>query len=384
MKITYLSCSTLPSRTANSVHVMKMCQAFKENEHDITLVALKPNRGIDLNANELWGHYGISVPFRIKRMRRLRVLKMYDFNFRSAVYAKKYKSEIVYARNLGAATLTAEKGITTIFEWHMPILKQRRMQSEFKRLVAAPGFRRLVVITNALRNHFLEEYASILQPNQVIVAPDAVDLERFYNLPEPSPARKEIGINNGFTVGYAGHLYKGRGVEIILAMAKQLPSVQFYIIGGMQTDIDARITEVKRLGLTNIIFAGFINNEILPIHLAACDVLLMPYQKYVCVHGGSIDTAKWASPMKMFEYMATRRLIVSSELPVLKEILNTGNSILCSPEDTEQWTATIKKAQENKQWANKLALKAFNDVQSYTWKQRVQLVLEGVTPVEGS
>ena len=40
MNILYISNSIIPSRTANSIHVMKMCQAFADNGHEVTLLAL--------------------------------------------------------------------------------------------------------------------------------------------------------------------------------------------------------------------------------------------------------------------------------------------------------------------------------------------------------
>ena len=42
MKILYISNSVIPSRKANSIHVMKMCQAFADNGHKVILLA--PNK----------------------------------------------------------------------------------------------------------------------------------------------------------------------------------------------------------------------------------------------------------------------------------------------------------------------------------------------------
>ena len=39
MNLVYISNSIIPSRTANSIHVMKMCQAFADNGHDVVLLA---------------------------------------------------------------------------------------------------------------------------------------------------------------------------------------------------------------------------------------------------------------------------------------------------------------------------------------------------------
>ena len=54
------------------------------------------------------------------------------------------------------------------------------------------------------------------------------------------------------------------------------------------------------------------------------DILLMPYSLNKVLtnsSGSSSNTAKYASPIKMFEYLASGRPILSSNLRVLKEIL---------------------------------------------------------------
>ena len=38
-------------------------------------------------------------------------------------------------------------------------------------------------------------------------------------------------------IGYVGHLYKGRGIELILNMAKQRVELLFHIVGGLDEDI---------------------------------------------------------------------------------------------------------------------------------------------------
>ncbi|MCP4937118.1 MAG: glycosyltransferase family 4 protein [bacterium] len=50
------------------------------------------------------------------------------------------------------------------------------------------------------------------------------------------------------------------------------------------------------------------------------------------------------SPLKMFEYLAMGRLLISSDLPVLREVLNEDVAMLCQPENLWQWQAAILKA----------------------------------------
>ena len=126
--------------------------------------------------------------------------------------------------------------------------------------------------------------------------------------------------------------------------------------------------------LKNIRFVGFVPNAELPSYLAACDVLLMPYQRQVTILGRG-NTADWCSPMKMFEYMATSRMLISSNLPVLNEVLNDGsNAILCEPDDVQQWVATIFRSQQDPQWRISLGNQALIDVKKYSWRERVRRV----------
>ena len=49
MKIVYISNSTIPSRAANSIHVMKVCQAFSDLGHEITLFASDKKNDYEIN-----------------------------------------------------------------------------------------------------------------------------------------------------------------------------------------------------------------------------------------------------------------------------------------------------------------------------------------------
>ncbi len=47
--------------------------------------------------------------------------------------------------------------------------------------------------------------------------------------------------------------------------------------------------------------------------------------------------------MKMFEYMAAKKAIVSSDLPVIREVLNEDNSILVEPDNIQLLSFYINK-----------------------------------------
>ena len=59
MRILYISNSTIPSRMANSIHVMKMCQAFSENGHKVVLLAPDIKQKYERGINNVFEFYGV-------------------------------------------------------------------------------------------------------------------------------------------------------------------------------------------------------------------------------------------------------------------------------------------------------------------------------------
>ena len=399
MKLTYIGESVIPSRWANSFQVMKMCQAFRQLGHDIELVVPSLHHleswqeGIDI-----WQHYGLVEQFPIIWLKWSTRLKIgCDYSLRAASRAARRSPDLVISRNIQAATLSSLRGLPTVLEYHAPLgtpfhragfrhLRGLRGFREltlsllghisFQTLLRTRGFRKLVVISHILKDRFIEYTRGTLAEDRILVCPDGVDLERFENLPPPVEARQRLGLAEGtLTFGYAGHLYQGFGIGLILELARRLSRSSFLIVGGRDEDVRRYLRQTQDMGLSNVRFMGFVPNAVIPRYLAACDVLLMPYQKVVAI-AGKQDTAQWMSPMKMFEYMASGRMIISSDLPVLREVLNERNAALCPPEDTGLWLRTAEKALNDPGWRLSLAQQARAEVEKYTWKCRATKILK--------
>lgn len=375
MRIVYVSGARIPSLTANSIHVMKMAQALRQEEHAIELLVPQWMNGIPPSMQDLWQHYGIRSPFPIRWISSS-TFPARAYAVRAVWYARNNKGSMVYTRGLDVAAASAMLSIPTIGELH-DLPGGRFGPLYFRLFLTGQGFRRLVVISQALLDSLVQRYSTLLCDKQVIVAPDGVDLERFERLPEPAQARRQLRLEDSFTVGYTGHLYAGRGVDLILQLAERCPEIRFLIVGGQPDSVLAQVRKSLERGLGNVRFMGFVENADLPMYQAACDVLLMPYQRKVAASGGG-DIAGVLSPMKMFEYMATGRLIISSNLPVLREVLNPHNAALCDPDDITVWQSTLERAVSDSEWRHSLGWQARQDVEQYTWRRRVQRVLAGL------
>jgi glycosyltransferase involved in cell wall biosynthesis len=218
-------------------------------------------------------------------------------------------------------------------------------------------------------------FLSNFQP--AIIAPDGVDLEQFRPV-ENNQLRERLKIPpTVFVAGYAGHFYPGKGLELIEKLATICPDFQFLVMGGMPEEVNRLTGQSKRVGNGNILYTGFIANADLPDYLSICDVLLLPNKERVAGFGGG-NIGRWTSPMKMFEYMATGRMILASDLPVLREVLNESNAIFCDPHDIESWRQMLIYAERNKSLRKKIGMQARKDVEQYTWIRRVDRCLSPV------
>jgi glycosyltransferase involved in cell wall biosynthesis len=363
MKIVCISASQIPSDTANSIQVMKVCQAFMQLGHDVSLL-VPGNQAETISPEQLKEQYGLEKLFPIQwlpgRNRRL-------FPWRAVQQALRMKTALIYAWPLQSATLSLLAGIPTMLELHD--LPTGRFGPFWLWLfLVFPGRKRLLPITRALQR------ALNLPPNQTVIAPDGVDLERYVALPAPESARRNLGLSAALTVLCTGHLYAGRGADLFLELAAKFPQTSFIWVGGRPVDVEAWKGRAARL--PNVSFTGFIPNERIPLYQSAADVLLMPYQSMVATSSGG-NTAGISSPMKMFEYMAAGRAILTSDLPVLREVLDENTAVFCPPEDVSAWEAALARLLNDEKGRQALGQHARVAVEQYSWVKRARGVLEG-------
>ena len=234
-----------------------------------------------------------------------------------------------------------------------------------------------VYITRALKN--LVEKACDCAPAEAdfIISPDGVDLERYEDLPVAPKARKVLGLDEGFTAVYSGGFYEGRGLETLFNLARFFPQVQFVWVGGNTGVVDQWKARINEAGIENVRLTGFVANEKLPVYQAAADILLMPYNKTISGSSGG-NIAEVCSPMKMFEYMAAGRAILTSDIPVLREVLNEGNAAFYVPEDMQDLRLRFDQLLGDNKLRQRLAMQAKLDVQDYSWRKRVRRIIDRI------
>jgi glycosyltransferase involved in cell wall biosynthesis len=372
MKIAVIAQGPIPAQTANSIQNMKMAGAMAELDNEVKVFA--PGKDGGHGWEELAKHYGLAKQFEILWLPKQDLLRRYDFALKSVRSAMGWSADLIYTRLPQAATLAALRGVPTIFELH-DLPSGTMGPWLLRRFVHARGAKRFVVNTRHLEAEIRKRYSIPPEEGFLVLAPNGVDLIRYENQPDPKTARQNLGLPESFTAGYTGHLYQGRGIELILGLAQRMPDIRFLLVGGRAEDVALRKKQAE--GLDNVQFIGFVPNAELPHYQAACDVFLMPHEQKVSGSSGA-DIAEFTNPLKMFEYLACGRPILASDLPILREVLDEKNAVLLPIVDLNVWEEALTSLSQDSTRSAKLAEAGRRTAAIYSWQSRASRILGGI------
>ncbi len=373
MRIALITNSRIPSLTANSIQAMKVCQALAQLGHDIRLFAPRETEPTDWDS--LLTHYGLRTTFDIEWLSSLRALKRYDFTLYSILAARRFEADLVYTWLLNPAVLALWLGWPVVLEIHAEVTGKLGPWL-MRRFWRSSTPKRMLVTTRPLREA-VETVAGLGLPDDAVqIAPNGVDPAQYESLPGAAEARRQLGLDEKWTVGFTGHIYPGRGADLLFALAGRMMDVNFLWVGGTPDEVAWWHGRLAEAGASNVTMTGFVDNSRLPFYQAAADVLLMPYGRSIAASSGQ-DIAEVINPMKMFDYMAAGRAILSADLPVLHEVLNEGNAVFCEPGNTDAWERVLRDLLADEPRRLALGAQARKDVAGYTWLARAKRALEG-------
>jgi glycosyltransferase involved in cell wall biosynthesis len=371
MKIAVITNSRIPSLTANSIQAMKVTQALMQLGHEVRMFA--PRETESVSRETLLAHYGLRLVPDLELLPSIKHLKRLDFILHAQRAAKKFKPDLIYTWLPQSAVLGLWIGYPAVVEMHADVAGKTGAWW-LRQFWKARGRKLMTVTTSALKN-ILERSTGLAFPNEnVIVAPNGVELEKYENLPSPVEARRQLNLPQGPAVGFTGHIYPGRGADLLFELAKQMPQVNFLLVGGTPELVSLWRSKLNKTKITNVMMTGFVKHENIPLYQAAADILLMPYSRSIEASSGQ-DIAEVINPMKMFEYMASGRAIVSADLPSIREVLNERNAVFCEPDDVGKWKMAIESLLGDEIRRRELGNHAWRDVRLFSWVKREQRLL---------
>ena len=373
MKISYIANIRLPTEKAHGIQIMKMCEAFALLGHEVQIVV--PRRANTLSV-DLFEYYSV-VPSAREKIHivytpSIELIKLGKIGFwiQTWIFAqlasfkmRKFRPGAVISRDVIVLLNMILIHPNLVWEAHRDSLNfaTKLLLKKAKVVAISEGLMRLY-------------FYHVPNPSRIRTIPDAVEIQKFsipVTVPEARrklclPAEKKIAL-------YAGHLYDWKGAQVLALAAQGFEENELAVfVGGTDFDI-AAFTE-RNKDAKNIAILGRKPHSEIPYYLKAADVLVIPNSAKVKI------SSHYTSPLKLFEYMASGKAIVASDLPSLREILDENTAFFVEPDNAESLRLGIQKLFKNGVQAAQLGNAAHTKVQNYTWEKRAKYISKFIQP----
>ncbi len=350
-----------------------MGQALAKQGNVVTLLAPKKKFEEETDVEDVYEFYNVEKCFDIVWKPYIGMLvRPFVYAMFVVFYLMRSSADLVYGRDLLGCFMSSIIGRDTIYEAHDLVWEGSKLKELFFRImVNQSNFIKLVVISDVLKGYYVRKYGDAIR--NIEVAHDGADSCKDKKKLSTWPGRKNV-----LQVGYVGHLYKGKGVEIVEQLSREMPGVDFHLIGGLEQDI--KYWKARANG-SNAFFHGFVPQSELSKYINCLDVCLLPNQKKVFSYGSnsrSRSIGEFTSPLKLFDYMSHSKAIIASDLPVLREVLNDEISILVESDNVKKWCSAIQKMHSSalRELYAERALEVFE--MNYSWEARSKGLLRRV------
>lgn len=364
MKLVYIANIRLPTEKAHGIQIMKMCEALSGEGLNVEL--LVPRRINDL-PEDPFDFYSVKRNFKITRIPCLDLVNfsVFRIGFLIATLSFLLSARFYLYFHSYDAMYSREPLASLFFRNYILELHSWLRQSNF--LLFRP--KKILVLTSFLK----DDLRKLGIPRaKITVVPDAVDLAEFDLAVSKEAARQKLNLSLDKTIIlYTGSFlfYSWKGVDTLLEAGKLLADCLFVLVGGHLWEIK----KLKDFSLPpNVLLLPYQKYDSMPYYLKSADILVIPNKK------GNDISEKYTSPLKLFEYMAAKRPIVSSDLSSLKEVLTDKEAVFFEAGNAYDLVKAIREVKRNSELSGRLVFNAFRKVKNYTWKERAKKILKEV------
>ena len=223
---------------------------------------------------------------------------------------------------------------------------------------------RLVSLTSTFRTILHSQ--GLRNTHAVDILPDAYNAS-IYHPTDQQSARSSLNIPPEITmICYAGLTFAYRRLELLVEAYAQLPDEQksntwLYFVGGRPQEVAALTQQCSALGIQQrVVFTGVQSQPVVAQFLAASDILVIP----------DTVTDETASPLKLFEYMATGRVVVCPEMQSLREIIGVDGAAVFARGSVTALTAQLAALITNPSIRADIAARGLTAVAPHTYQNR--------------
>lgn len=363
------------SKDGQAVHIEELIQALREQGHEVRVVAPQP-AGEGMGGEVGW----------VQRLRdRLpkAVYELLELAYSAVAYkrlaraASDFCPDVIYERYnlflLAGVMLARRRRLPLLLEVNAPLADERQRfgglglpwLARWAEGVAWRGADVVLPVTQVLAGHVAQRG---IPPSRLVVIPNGINEAHFATAPTAAAAKSAIGWDDAVVLGFTGFVRDWHGVDRVvrwMSGADAPSNVKLLVVG--DGPVRAELEQLAgELGLgERVRFTGVVDRDRVPDLVAAFDIALQP------------AAVAYASPLKLFEYLALGKAILAPRQPNLEEVLRDGgNAILFDPEVPASFEHALARLCTDEALRHRLAIGAQQSIaaQGLTWRSNAQRV----------
>lgn len=291
-----------------------------------------------------------------------------------------YQPDLIVARldfYLNSALKTARKfGLPIIIEADSPpIFEAAEFQKQYwhalglarsleQRVLQQADY--VIMQSKVLEQHFARQYGL----KKTAVVTNGADPVKFDQGEKSQALVQKYNLADHLVLGFVGSMSVWHGVEhllnLIRATVQKYPRVKFLLVGAggeMGVPLARAAREPELTG--KIILPGYVPYDQIPAHINLMDIVLAPYPQLKFFY---------YSPVKIFEYMAAGKAVVSSRIGQINEIITDGkDGLLCEPGDFQGLVAAVERLLKQPELRHRIGQQARTTIaQNHTWLHKAR------------
>lgn len=376
----------IPSDHAGFVHTCSIVKGLRSLGNDVTIYGIPGGRDL-YNPFKWRGRYQ-HIPLNYVRFTvsfKRRYMLLYPLNLisyrKTLEHIKTQKPDLIHERfhlpNPYSIRIWEDTKIPKVLEVNSLYVEEGTYRGREKKIAIEEReklFRQceaVITQTETLKG-MIEE----ITDRPVFVVPNGVDTKKFRPDLHFDDLKRELKLEDEVVVTFVGSFKKWHGVHHISKIAERFKddNVKFLFIGTGEM-----FREVEKMKIANMVLLGAKSHDVIPRYLALSDVLIAPFDgKYFA--GSNF----WWNPVKLFEYMAAGKPIVSYDYEEIEKIVGES-ALLARADDLEDFISKLRYLIEDEGVRRDLGKRGREAaVERYDWSvqaEKIVEIYEQVSPV---
>jgi glycosyltransferase involved in cell wall biosynthesis len=364
------------SKDGQAVHIEEMIHALREQGHEVRVVAPEVGADAGMGAEAGW----------VRRLRDRLPKALYEClelgysllaYLRLARAAREFQPDVIYERYnlflISGLLLKWRRRLPLLLEVNAPLVDERLRfgglglpwLGRWAEGLVWRGADVVLPVTRVLAGHL---QARGVPDERIKVIPNGINEAHFAAAPTPAEAKAGLGWSDALVLGFTGFVRDWHGVDRVLhwlARADTPANARLLVVGDGPARADLEKL-ARELSLKDRVrFTGVVAREQVPGLVAAFDIALQP------------AVVPYASPLKLFEYLALGKAIVAPRQPNIEEVLVDGrNALLFDADEPGALEAALTDLAEDAALRARLAEGAASTVHrlGLTWRRNATRV----------